>query len=95
MKCAIAIMICLLSAGVIDLAHAGWWSDWCERNLIAADPYQFREAPTSWIEQRIYYIEVKQRANMLSKNDRQVLKVLKQERQWRKEEEDGKAKSPD
>lgn len=89
MTMALAMVLCLLLGfygGIMgsQQAHAGWWSDWCEKNLIAADPYQFREAPTAWIEYRIYYLEVQERANMLSNTDRQILKVLKQELEWRK-----------
>jgi hypothetical protein len=24
-------------------AHAGWWSNWCARHLVADDPYQFED----------------------------------------------------
>lgn len=64
-------------------AHAGWWSDWCERHLIADDPEQYADAPTSWLEHRIYYIEVMVRANMATKTDIRILKSLKKEMERR------------
>jgi hypothetical protein len=31
------------------LSHAGWWSDFCSKNLVADDPYQFEGHQTEWL----------------------------------------------
>jgi hypothetical protein len=33
------------------MAHASWWSNFCERHLIADDPYQWQEYDAQWLLQ--------------------------------------------
>lgn len=67
----------------LSIAQAGWLSDWCERHLVADDPYQYEEAPTAWIEYKVYYLDVKRRSGMADKSELRLLKLLEQELQRR------------
>lgn len=71
----IAVLILITSMPV----HAGWWSNFCERHLIADDPYQWEQYPTAWIEFKIYSLEVAVRNRMASDKDIRMLVQLKQE----------------
>lgn len=34
---------------IVAIAHAGWWSNFCERHLIADDPYQWEVYDKYWL----------------------------------------------
>lgn len=37
------ILICIAQVQMCSPAYAGWWSDFCNRHLIADDPYQWEQ----------------------------------------------------
>lgn len=69
-------------------AHAGWWADFCERNLVAEDPWQYAhltvdQLADTCIRHRLYNFhskalrrEVAHRlSGPLSYEEREILKV--------------------
>lgn len=42
-----------LLAALLSVAHAGWWQRFCERNLVADDPYAFESAPRACLEREL------------------------------------------
>ena len=60
-------------------AHAGWFRDWCNRNLIAADPYQFETTPIEWIRKEHARLDIKALWGTATDDDREMLVILKRE----------------
>jgi len=65
-------MILLLSLAV-SAAQAGWFQDFCERHLIADDPYQFEQTDLAYLIQ--FYDRLKMRASRDSP-DRSEIRLL-------------------
>lgn len=72
----------LLIALLSSYANAGWWTNWCERHLIADDPYQFETVSSEYIINEISLLETRQ---PLSVSDERLLRILKHELQIRNE----------
>lgn len=72
-------MLALILSAMMSTAHAGWWSDFCERHLIADDPYQYQEAPREWIVNQIDILEIKQRWGTITKRELSTLSILQRE----------------
>lgn len=60
-------------------ANAGWFSNWCEKHIIADDPTQFESTPSAWIERKIYVLEIQKTNGVASRADLRLLKSLKAE----------------
>lgn len=72
-------MVILSSIYVLfsSTAHAGWWGDWCERHLIADDPYQFEQVSDEWIVDEIERLEM--REGQLDARETRYLGLLRAE----------------
>lgn len=66
-----------------SMVHAGWFSDWCQRHVIADDPFQYRELSTVWIERKIYALEIMKANRVASRADLNLLKGLRKELETR------------
>jgi hypothetical protein len=81
-----AVMITLLLTA--SLAHGGWWGslkeneqfrDWCERYLVAADPYQFEQSSKEWLlgeRNRLSFLKDSGRSTY---SDRKILEIIEGE----------------
>jgi hypothetical protein len=79
----------VLALSLSTPAHAGWWAGFCEKHLIAQDPYPYAEFATRnllEIYQGAFNRQVREellfrlRANMLSEPEREIVaQVLKGE----------------
>lgn len=67
----------LLFALLISTSHAGWWSDFCSRHLMANDPYQFETASTEWLRQAIDRLEIKERWGKIEPEDQWYLDTMR------------------
>lgn len=57
-------------------ASAGWWHNWCERYLVANDPYQFERVSTEWLIKEVRWLES---SRELTSQDESMLKIMRDE----------------
>jgi hypothetical protein len=76
----IAILITLAPA---ESARAGWWQSFCERHLIADDPYQFETVASDWLDREIGRLEIRAAWNKITERDARMLEILRAERMRR------------
>ena len=69
------IFVMLISLASFQ-ARAGWISDWCARNLVAADPYQFESSSQLWIEREIQRLQIKKEWKKITREDAEMLGIL-------------------
>jgi hypothetical protein len=71
-----------------SLAHGGWWSelkenerfrDWCERNLVAADPYQFEQSSKEWLLRERNRLTLLKDSGRSTYSDRKILEIIEGE----------------
>lgn len=60
-------------------AHAGRFKDWCARNLVADDPYQYEEYATAWVERRIDQLKIRQVWGRATPEELSMLRLLEAE----------------
>lgn len=60
-------------------ANAGWISDFCERHLIADDPYQFEQTPENLLVVERYRYSLKITNGIATKRDRAIFQLLDDE----------------
>lgn len=67
----------------ISLAQAGtlsdWWGGFCERYLVADDPYQFEKAPTDWLLREEMRYQLLIVAESADRHDLAMLKIIQHE----------------
>ncbi len=73
----------LILALLISTANAGWFSDFCSKQLVAEDPYQFEEADTKYVLRKFSELSIKKRWGSLLPRDREVLVILTKELEMR------------
>jgi hypothetical protein len=66
-------------------AQAGWFKDFCERHLIAQDPYQFEDSPRWWLEEELRRMEVSERWMNLTRGEKARLKLIREELDLRRQ----------
>lgn len=66
----------VLAFAVSVRAHAGWWTDFCERHLIADDPYQFETASTEWLIREVRWLEA---AREPTAHELSLIRILRSE----------------
>lgn len=74
---AITLILFLFLGG--EAAEAGWFSDFCQRHLIADDPYQFETATEINLRREHYRYFAKIRNGLASKRDRQIFELIESE----------------
>lgn len=79
-----AIIFFLL--GGVAPAHAAWWSNFCQRHLIADDPYQFETATEIGLRREHYRYSSKIKNGFASKRDRQIFELIETELKRRGEQ---------
>lgn len=52
-------MAAILIALLVSTANAGWWSDFCEKHLVADDPYQYEQVSINYLTTEIAALELK------------------------------------
>lgn len=63
----------------ISVAHAGWFSDFCERHLVANDPYQFEQTSSEFLMQEIAKLEIKEKWGTITRDDKSILLIMRRE----------------
>lgn len=69
----------LLSLLFTTHAHAGWFKSWCERKLVADDPYQFETASTDWVIKQFTFMQTRDRWKTLPEQDAGLYAILRRE----------------
>jgi hypothetical protein len=67
----------------LSLAHAGWWADFCEKHLVAEDPYQYEQTSTEWLDREIAKYQIKEAWGKLDNQEKTHLRILLRERNQR------------
>jgi hypothetical protein len=71
-----------------SLAHGGWWSDlkenerfrdWCERYLVAHDPYQFGHSSKEWLVRERDRLTFLKDSGRSTYDDRKILEIIEGE----------------
>jgi hypothetical protein len=62
------------------LVHAGWWSRFCERNLITDDPTQYETVSPDWVKLEVERLEIREKWNQLTEVERRHLALLRRTR---------------
>lgn len=63
----------------LAFAHAGWWGDFCERHLIADDPYQYEQTEAWQLRRQIQVLAHREWQGTISKSDRKQLEIMRRE----------------
>lgn len=67
----------------INIANANIVTDWlagfCERHLVAADPYQFEHTSTDWLIRESARLELLIATDSASRSDKKLFEIIEQE----------------
>ncbi len=73
----------LLFALLISTANAGWWSDWCARQIVAPSPYQFEQVGTAAALREFDRLSIKATWGAASEEDLNILRILRVDLEFR------------
>jgi hypothetical protein len=72
-------MTTILALLIAMPAQAGWFSDFCQRHLIADDPYQFEQTSENLLVVERYRYSLRIRNGIATNRDRALYRLLDDE----------------
>lgn len=73
----------LLALLLFQAAHAGRFSDFCQRYLVDTDPHQFESVDTEWLGRRIEFLEIRRNWRALDRIEAEELSLMQRELELR------------
>ncbi len=67
----------------LSIAHAGWWSSFCSKHLVAQDPQQFEQTDTAWLIRQYDALRIRKAHGRLRDDDREQLSSMRKQLEFR------------